>query len=945
MDPNAACICVDAGEREWRYGWADDEGSQGVEVATGLAFAEAGPSEWRNSLASAFEVLEATPAEHPCLISERPGTTAEERAAMAQVLFDHFHVPAVWFVASPLAALYNAGKDTCVLVDVGERATFVLPVYCGHAAIDAATILPLGGGSLEDSGPEASCDGLFEPSVVGTGAAALCGVHEAVLRTVALCDASVRGALLGNIVLVGGGTRLRDFPERLLAELKSSLHEASAPWTPCVIANADRRISAWMGGSLLCGVPSVHTRFVSRDEFAAEPSLLHARAASLACRDLDEQIHAHKEQRRAEAEAQEISRRQIAGQCASLASAAREWWQREAPAAGSVERDRQRLLQRGVVLGLYDRVLRRDLFGLAEGGGGTASAVDDTGSSGAGGSAGRAGGAISLVGEGPRSGGDDEGAVHDDERASTSGSQLTQMAQRQPARQTAAVLTLVADAMRVMLSDDHDASDEELMAMLRHRLHVRWTVSEMNRQGGEVDARTDTHCRGVEQRRGWSRWRRLARLRKETKRQLRLGEAAWRATTARGGMGRWRAYWVAREEQGARMVSAASAHLVSRFFAWRARLRALARASRALEDAARMGRPVAVRRVLELWRHGAHVQAARLWQLTVADGCLKSRVLFALRDAVATRQSAGVNRITADLVAWDSLRARFWEGLQASVAASHVKAQLAVVAELARRRLVWRALLTRLGEDIYARRVANRGRSARVRANRNRRALVRVVEAWYAQAAAGVAAAELQQRLLHRRLSSIFGSWKSNAHLARVVWRVKMRRTAARLRRGLGGEEARKKRRGLGAFARNRSDALLVRRAEETRASLERHRHERKLGAHFKYWCAEASWRKQRQKWMKRQVRYMHELQNVLDQAGDGQRLARRLLSIGVQAPQRGSAPWSEETLRAGRVAIKRSNAALERALRRESRGGDEATLDHLRVLAPGVDSYLADVL
>ena len=226
MDPNAACICVDAGEREWRYGWADDEGSQGVEVATGMAFAEAGPSEWRNSLASAFEVLEATPAEHPCLISERPGTTAEERAAMAQVLFDHFHVPAVWFVASPLAALYNAGKDTCVLVDVGERATFVLPVYCGHAAIDAATILPLGGGSLEDSGPEASCDGLFEPSVVGTGAAALCGVHEAVLRTVALCDASVRGALLGNIVLVGGGTRLRDFRS---ASLPSSSPHCTRP--------------------------------------------------------------------------------------------------------------------------------------------------------------------------------------------------------------------------------------------------------------------------------------------------------------------------------------------------------------------------------------------------------------------------------------------------------------------------------------------------------------------------------------------------------------------------------------------------------------------------------------------------------------------------------------------------------------------------------------------
>ena len=174
--------------------------------------------------------------------------------------------------------------------------------------------------------------------------------------------------------------------------------------------------------------------------------------------------------------------------------------------------------------------------------------------------------------------------------------------------------------------------------MLRHRLHVRWTVSEMNRQGGEVDARTDTHCRGVEQRRGWSRWRRLARLRR-AKRQLRLGEAAARDDGARR-HGALACILGGARGAGARMVSAASAHLVSRFFAWRARLRALARASRALEDAARMGRPVAVRRVLELWRHGAHVQAARLWR-TVAGGCLKSRVLFALRDAVATRQSAG----------------------------------------------------------------------------------------------------------------------------------------------------------------------------------------------------------------------------------------------------------------------------------------------------------------
>ena len=107
----------------------------------------------------------------------------------------------------------------------------------------------------------------------------------------------------------------------------------------------------------------------------------------------------------------------------------------------------------------------------------------------------------------------------------------------------------------------------------------------------------------------------------------------------------------------------------------------------------------------------------------------------------------------------------------------------------------------------------------------------------------------------------------------------------------------------------------------------------------------------------------MHELQTVLDQAGDGQRLARRLLSVGVEPHD---APKSEQSIRVGRAAIERSTAALERALRRETsprrseaaarEAADErerhsssarrASAVHragLRVLGPGIDSYLEE--
>lgn len=260
----ASTIVIDAGMCEWRCGWAYDEGPSEV-----LSGTPDGSTPAR--LAAAFIALEATPAETSVIISERPGTLAAEREGIAAALFSEHGVHSVCIAAAPLLALFHIQRDTCLLVDVGERSCTIFPVYEGHAVLDAATAHPLAGGNLPSR--LAGCDGLFEPSRLGL---TVVGVHQAVLRTIALVDVSLRGTLLHNIVLIGGGSLLDGFPERLRRELAVALKAARLSWVPRVVANPDRRYACWLGGALFQQIPSSQQVFLEVSCRYSNPGLLSA---------------------------------------------------------------------------------------------------------------------------------------------------------------------------------------------------------------------------------------------------------------------------------------------------------------------------------------------------------------------------------------------------------------------------------------------------------------------------------------------------------------------------------------------------------------------------------------------------------------------------------------------------------------------------------------------
>lgn len=72
-------------------------------------------------------------------------------------------------------------------------------------------------------------------------------VQEAVTRT----DLDLRKALYHNIVLSGGSTLCKNFPDRLMREIKRLAVE---DMKIRISAPAERKYTTWIGGSILAGL-------------------------------------------------------------------------------------------------------------------------------------------------------------------------------------------------------------------------------------------------------------------------------------------------------------------------------------------------------------------------------------------------------------------------------------------------------------------------------------------------------------------------------------------------------------------------------------------------------------------------------------------------------------------------------------------------------------------
>lgn len=123
---------------------------------------------------------------------------------------------------------------------------------------------------------------LFNPQLIGDESP---GVHELTALAILKADMDLRATLYQNVVLSGGTTVLRNFGDRLVAELKTTHQEyTSTLWGSTnrdtrvkikVYAPPERKFSTWIGGSILAGLSTFRKMWVTAQEYSDDPDVVH----------------------------------------------------------------------------------------------------------------------------------------------------------------------------------------------------------------------------------------------------------------------------------------------------------------------------------------------------------------------------------------------------------------------------------------------------------------------------------------------------------------------------------------------------------------------------------------------------------------------------------------------------------------------------------------------
>ena len=71
--------------------------------------------------------------EHPALLTEAPLNPRQNRDKVAEIFFETFRTPALFFAPPAVLSLYASGRTTGVVLDVGEGVTHAVPCSSNSA--------------------------------------------------------------------------------------------------------------------------------------------------------------------------------------------------------------------------------------------------------------------------------------------------------------------------------------------------------------------------------------------------------------------------------------------------------------------------------------------------------------------------------------------------------------------------------------------------------------------------------------------------------------------------------------------------------------------------------------------------------------------------------------------------------------------------------------------
>jgi len=96
---------------------------------------------WRH----VFDLLKASPKDHPVLLTEAPLNPFANRKQAAELFFERFQSPSLFFQTQSVLSLYAQGLQTGVVLDCGDGVCHCSPVYEGYSISSAVQRIDIGG--------------------------------------------------------------------------------------------------------------------------------------------------------------------------------------------------------------------------------------------------------------------------------------------------------------------------------------------------------------------------------------------------------------------------------------------------------------------------------------------------------------------------------------------------------------------------------------------------------------------------------------------------------------------------------------------------------------------------------------------------------------------------------------------------------------------------------
>jgi actin len=267
-----------------------------------------------------YDILHVAPEEQPVMLTETVFPPPRSREKMVEYMIETFNVPKFFVGIQPVFALYASGRVNGIVIESGHGASHTISVCDGYMLPHATQRSTVAGASIteqlldelvakgynlnredhldivRDIKEKICCAAIDNANLFTTtqpliektyelpdgevitignerlrcveplfsdDAPESCSLSRMARETLERCNVDIIREMYGNIVLAGGSTLIPGVHDRLQNEL-GRLH----PTLKCnVIAPSDRKISAWIGGSILASCAEFRDKWITKDEY------------------------------------------------------------------------------------------------------------------------------------------------------------------------------------------------------------------------------------------------------------------------------------------------------------------------------------------------------------------------------------------------------------------------------------------------------------------------------------------------------------------------------------------------------------------------------------------------------------------------------------------------------------------------------------------------------